>query len=167
MFIETYYDERGAIPASSGETVIPYPELVAEELSLWRRYLPVKTKLGAVPYSLYDNTPSAVIEAVEKARKTPGLFERIEIWSRSGDPMAVGVIGGEQTRYFSIARWGDAKLTIQQIKKRLQVEKWLFRLLPVGMILIFLLGVLALIAYAGQFPDLAQKALSQGELLGY
>ena len=167
MFIETYYDERRAIPASSGETVIPYPELVGEELSLWQRYLPVKTQLGDVPYSLYDNIPYAVIEAVEKARKAPSLFERIEIWSRSGDPMAVGVIGGEPTCYFSIARWGDAKLTIKQVKKRLQVEKWLFRLLPVGMILIFLLGIFALIAYAGQFPDLAQKALSQGELLGY
>ncbi len=27
MFIETYYDERAAVPASTSEPVIPYPEL--------------------------------------------------------------------------------------------------------------------------------------------
>ncbi|HEY7323127.1 MAG TPA: hypothetical protein VIE89_36685 [Candidatus Binatia bacterium] len=166
MFIETYYDERVALPATS-EPAIPYPELVGEELRVWQRYLPVKTKLGDVPYSLYDNIPQAVIEAVEKAHKAPSLFNRIEIWSRSADPMAVGVITGEQTCYFSIARWGDAKLTIEQVKKRLRLEKWLFMLLPVAMILIFLLGTFVLITYAGQFPDLAQSALAQEELLGY
>ena len=167
MFIETYYDERAAFRATSGELAIPYPELVGEELSLWQRYLPVRTRLASARFLLNDNTPELVTEAVEKARKAPGMFEHIEIWSRSGDPMAVGVIGGEHPCYFSIARWGDAKLTIEQVKKRLQFEKWLFRLLPVGMMLIFLLGVLALVAYAGQFPDLAQQALSQEELLGY
>jgi hypothetical protein len=167
MFIETYYDERAAFPATSRELVIPYPELVGEELNLWQRYLPAKAKLGDGLLALYDNTPNVVIEAVEKARRTPGLFERIEIWSRSGDPMAVGVVGGDHPCYFSIARWGDAKLTIEQVKKRLQLEKWLFRLLPVGMVLIFLLGILTLVTYAGQFPDLAQQALSHEELLGY
>ena len=27
MFIETYYDERAAVPASTSEPMIPYPEL--------------------------------------------------------------------------------------------------------------------------------------------
>jgi hypothetical protein len=151
MFIETYYDERSALPAGSGEAAaIPYPELVGEELSLWQRYLPVRTQLENVPFSFHDNMPHRVIEQLEKAQKTPHLFERIEIWSRSGDPMAVGVTGGEPTRYFSIARWGDAELTLDQVTKRLRVEKWLFRLLPVGLILIFLVATLALIARAGQ-----------------
>ena len=167
MFIETYYDERSGLPASSGEKVIPYPELVGEELSLWQKYLPVRTELENVPFWLHDNMPHLVSEQLDKARKAPYLFERIEIWSRSGDPMAVGVTGGEQTRYFSIARWGDAKLTLGQVKKRLRVEKWLFRLLPVAMVLIFLVGTLALIAYAGHSPELAQKALSHGELFSY
>jgi hypothetical protein len=113
MFIESYYDERYMGPASSREPAIPYPELVGEELSLWQRYLPLRTELGNVPW-LYDNTPHVVSEELDKARKPPCLFERIEIWSRSGDPMAVGVMGREQTRYFSIARWGDAKLTIDK-----------------------------------------------------
>ena len=30
MFVETYYDERNAIPASTGEPPIPYPELSGE-----------------------------------------------------------------------------------------------------------------------------------------
>ena len=166
MFIETYYDERAVLSATT-EPAIPYPELAGEELRLWQRYLPVKTKLEDAPYSFYDNIPYAVIEAVEKAHKAPSLFSRIEIWSRSGDPMAVGLITGEQTGYFSIARWGEAQLTIEQVRKRLQLEKWLFMLLPLAMIFIFLLGIFVLITHAGQFPDLAQRALAEGELLGY
>ena len=150
MFIETYYDERSALLAGSGEAAIPYPELVGEELSLWQRYLPVRTELDKVPFWLQDNMPRLVTEQLEKARQAPSLFERIEIWSRSGDPMAVGVTGGEQERYFAIARWGDAKLTLEQVKKRLRVEEWRFRLVSVGMIIIFLLATLALITYASQ-----------------
>ena len=99
---------------------------------------------------LHDNVPHLVMEQLEKAQKTPRLFDRIEIWSRTGDPMAVGVIGGKQTRYFSIARWGDAKLTLEQVKKRLWVEEWMFRLVRVGTTVIFLLATLALIARASQ-----------------
>jgi hypothetical protein len=46
--------------------------------------------------------------------------------------MAVGVIGEENPRYFSIVRWGDAKLTLAQVKKRLWVEKWLLLLTATG-----------------------------------
>jgi hypothetical protein len=31
--------------------------------------------------------------------------------------MAVGVIGEEKPRYFSIVRWGDAELTLAQVKR--------------------------------------------------
>jgi hypothetical protein len=137
MFIETYYDERHMVPASSREPAIPYPELAGEELRVWQRYLPVTTELGKVPFWFY-HTPQPVIEQLEKAQKRQ-LFDRIEIWSRAGDPMAVGVMGGEPTRYFSIARWGDAKLTLEQVKRRLRVENWIFSLIP--MIFIFLLFV--------------------------
>ena len=137
MFIETYYDERHLIPASSREPAIPYPELAGEELSVWQRYLPVTTELGKVPFWLY-HTPQPVIEQLEKAQKRH-LFDRIEIWSRAGDPMAVGVLAGERTRYFSIARWGDAKLTLQQVKKRMRMESRISNLIPVAMIYIFLL----------------------------
>ena len=167
MFIETYRDERSAFPASSGVPTIPYPELVGEEVSLWQRYLPVRTELGNVPFWLHDNMPRLVIEQLEKAQKAPYLFERIEIWSRSGDPMAVGVTGGEQTRYFSIARWGDAKLTLDQVKKRLRVEKWMFSLVSVGMIMILLVVALALATYTSQFPESVQKTLFSSELFDY
>ena len=53
--------------------------------------------------------------------------------------MAVGVTGGERTRYFSIARWGDAKLTLEQVKRRLRVENLISSLIP--MIFIFSLFV--------------------------
>jgi hypothetical protein len=167
MFIETYYNERSGSTASSGELAIPYPELVGEELCLWQRYLPVRTELKNVPFWLHNGMPCLVIEQLENAQKTPHLFERIEIWSRSGDPMAVGVAGAEQTRYFSIARWGDAKLTLEQVKKTLRAEEWMFRLVSAGMILIFLVGIFGLITHTGQFPEFAQKALSHGELFAY
>jgi hypothetical protein len=140
MFIETYYDERHMVPASSREPAIPYPELAGEELSIWQRYLPVTTELRKVPFWLHDHTPQLVIEHVEKAQKQH-LFDRIEVWSRAGDPMVVGVMNGKPTRYFSIARWGDAELTLEQIKTRLRVENWISNLIPVAMIFIFLLVV--------------------------
>lgn len=68
-------------------------------------------------FSRHD-IPHPVIEQIEKARNAPYLFERIEIWSRSDDPMAVGVTGADQPRYFSIVRWGDAKLTLAQVKRK-------------------------------------------------
>jgi len=153
MFIETYYDERSGFSVSSREPAIPYPELLGEELSLWQRYLPVRTELEKAPFWLEDNLPHLVREQLEKVRQPPHLFERIEIWSRSGDPMAVGVRGREQTRYFSIVRWGDAKLTLAQVKRRLRVEECMFRLVPVGLIVIFLAATWALVMHPAQFAE--------------
>jgi hypothetical protein len=90
---------------------------MGEELAVWQRYLPVRTEVQNVLFWLHDNMPRIAIEQIEKAQKTPALFDSIEIWTRSGDPMAVGIIGGEQPQYFSIVRWGDAKLTLDQVKQ--------------------------------------------------
>jgi hypothetical protein len=57
--------------------------------------------------------------------------------------MAIGVIGEQKPRYFSIVRWGDAKLTLAQVKRRLWVEKWLLPLTATGGILIFLVTMFA------------------------
>jgi hypothetical protein len=65
---------------------------------------------------------------VERAKKAPHLFDHIEIWSRTDDPMAVGVIAGAKPRYFSIVRWGDAELTLAQVKRKLRAEKWILSL---------------------------------------
>jgi hypothetical protein len=90
-----------------------------------------------------------VITELEKAKRASRLFDRIEIWSRTGDPMAVGIIGEEKPRYFSIVRWGDADLTIEQVKKRLQVEKWMLWLTSTVGILVFLAATLVAIAHGG------------------
>jgi hypothetical protein len=63
--------------------------------------------------------------------------------------MAVGIVGEEKPRYFSIVRWGDAELTIEQVKKRLQVEKWMLWLTSTVGILVFLAATLAAVAYSG------------------
>ena len=149
MFIETYYDDRAAaVSDSTSEPTIPYPELSGEELTVWRKYLPVRRRLGNL-YSLFIETiPGPVITEIEKAKKPTRLFDRIEIWSRAADPMAVGVIEGEKPRYFSIARWGDAELTLEQAKKRLRVEKCILWLTATGGILVLVVAMFA-VAHGG------------------
>ena len=145
MFIETYYDETAAVPATTSEPTIPYPELSGEELTVWRKYLPIRRRLGNL-YSLFssETIPDPVITEIEKTKKPTRLFDRIEIWSRAADPMAVGIIGEEKPRYFSIARWGDAELTLEQAKKRLRLEKRMLFLTSTVGILVLVVAMFAL-----------------------
>jgi hypothetical protein len=145
MFIETYYDDRAAAPGSTSEPMIPYPELSGEKLTVWQEYLPIKRPIRNL-YSPYNTIPDPAIAEIKKATRS---FDRIEIWSRAADPMAVGIIGEEKPRYFSIVRWGDAELTLAQVKRRLWIEKWLLRLTATGGILAFLVLTLAARAYGG------------------
>jgi hypothetical protein len=46
-------------------------------------------------------------------------------------------------------RWGDAKLTLAQVKRRLRVEKWLLRLTAIGGIMIFLVTLFVVVASGG------------------
>jgi hypothetical protein len=145
MFIETYYDDKAVVPGSTSEPVIPYPELSGEELTLWRKYLPIKRQIRYL-YSRFNSEtiPGPVITEIERAQKGPRPFDRIEIWSRTDDPIAVGVIGDEKPRYFSIARWGDAELTLDEVKERLRIEKRLLRLTLTGGMLVFLIVTFAI-----------------------
>jgi hypothetical protein len=150
MFIETYHDDRATVPGSTSEQMIPYPELSGEELEVWRKYLPMRRQIRNLDSRLNGETiPAPVITELEKAKRASRLFDRIEIWSRADDPMAVGIIGEEKPRYFSIVRWGDADLTIEQVKKRLQVEKWMLWLISTVGILVFLAATLVAIAHGG------------------
>jgi hypothetical protein len=143
MFIETYYDERATVSASTNEPMITYPELSGEELEVWRKYLPMRRQIRNLDSRLNRETiPGPVLTEIEKAKKTPGLFDRIEIWSRTGDPMAVGIMWGEKPRYFSIVRWGDAELTFEQVKRRVRVEKCMLWLASTVGIFIFLAATL-------------------------
>jgi hypothetical protein len=129
MFIETYYNDRAAVPGNISETGIPYPELAGEELTVWRKYLPFNRQVESLHYSFNGApVPDIVSAEVERAKKAPHLFDHIEIWSRTDDPMAVGVITGAKPRYFSIVRWGDAELTLAQVKRKLRAEKWILSL---------------------------------------
>ena len=145
MFIETYYDDRAAVPGSTSEPMIPYPELAGEKLTVWQEYLPIKRPIRNL-YSPFNTIPDPAIAEIKKATRS---FDRIEIWSRANDPMAVGVIGEGKPRYFSIVRWGDAKLTVEQLKRRLRVEKWLLRLTATGGIMVFLATLFIVVAYGG------------------
>ena len=142
MFIETYYDERAPVPSSTSEPVIPYPELLGEELTVWRNYLPMRREIKNLYTQFY--IPDPALAEIKKATRS---FDRVEIWSRATDPMAVGVIGREKPRYFSIVRWGDAKLTLAQVKRRLWVEKWLLPLAATGGLVVFLVARFIELAY--------------------
>lgn len=150
MFIETYYDDRATVPGSTSQPMIPYPELSGEELEVWRKYLPIRREIINL-YSRFnrETIPGPVITEIEKAKESPRLFDHIEIWSRRDDPMAVGVIGEEKPRYFSIVRWGDARLTLEQVKERLRAEKWLLSLTLIVAILVFLAATVAAMACGG------------------
>ena len=145
MFIETYYDDRTAVPGSLSEPMIPYPELSGEALTVWQEYLPIKRPIRNL-YSPFNTIPDPAIAEIKKATRS---FDRIEIWSRAADPMAVGIIGEEKPRYFSIVRWGDAELTLAQIKRRLWIEKWMLWLISTVGILVFLAATLVAIAHGG------------------
>ena len=148
MFIETYYDDRATVPAGTSAPPIPYPELSGDELTVWQQYLPMRRAVRNL-HSRFnaDTIPGPAIAEIEKAKNTVRAFDRIEIWSRTDDPMAVGVIGGEQPRYFSIVRWGDAELTLEQVKKRLQVEKWMVWLTSTVGILVCIVATFAALAF--------------------
>ncbi len=149
MFVETYYDEKAAIPASADEPAIPYPELVGEELNLWQKYLPVKRDVGTLQYWFYP-PPYLARAATEKAKETR-LFDRIEVWSRSDpDPMVVGIssLYGDKTRYYAVVRWGDAAITLEQVKKRLRLDQLLNRIVPIATTLL-LMGVTLLCVLHG------------------
>ena len=145
MFIETYYDDRAAVPGSTSEPMIPYPELSGEKLTVWQEYLPIKRPIRNL-YSPFNTIPDPAIAEIKKATRS---FDHIEIWSRAADPMAVGIIGEEKPRYFSIVRWGDAELTLAQVKRRLWVEKWIVWLTSTGAILVCLAATLIAVAYGG------------------
>jgi len=82
MFIETYYDERAAVPATTSEPMIPYPELSGEELAVWQEYLPMRREIRK-PFSRFNTIPDLAIAEIKKATRS---FDRIEIWSRAKDP---------------------------------------------------------------------------------
>ena len=141
MFIETYYDERRSGFDGSGEPVIPYPELIGEELAAWRQYLPIKHTFGF--YSLELGVPERVLSEVRQVRAT-GLFDRIEIWARKDpDPMAVGIIApdGARTRYYSIARWGDAEITLEEVKRKLRLQEMVSRAILGAAVVLVMLSV--------------------------
>ena len=141
MFIETYYDETRPGFDSTGERLIPYPELVGEELAAWRQYLPIKHTFGI--YSLELGVPEPVLADVRRLRATR-LFDRVEIWARKDpDPMAVGVIApdGGRTRYYSIARWGDAEITIDEVKRKLRLQEVVSRAILSAAILLVMASI--------------------------
>src|SRR5262249_61712926 len=104
MFIETYYGYRAPVPGGTSEPIIPYPELSGEQLTVWRNYLPMRREIRNL-HSRFNAIPDLAIEEIKKAKRS---FDRIEIWSRAGDTLAVGSSEGKKPGHFSIAPSGMA-----------------------------------------------------------
>jgi hypothetical protein len=141
MFIETYYDETRSGLDGTGERLIPYPELVGEELAAWRQYLPIKHTFGFYSWEL--GVPEPVVSEIRLLRATR-LFDRVEIWARKDpDPMAVGVIAPEagRTRYYSIARWGDAEISFDEVKRKLRLQELVSRAILSAAILLVMVSI--------------------------
>jgi hypothetical protein len=124
MFIETYYDDtRSGCERHRSAAYSIAPRAV------WRRLGGVATvsldkhAIGIYPFEL--GVPEPVQSEVKRLRATR-LFDRIEIWAcKDPDPMAVGIIApdGGRTRYYSIARWGDAEITVAEVKRSLRRQE--------------------------------------------
>ena len=145
MFVETYYDETKSGLVGAGEQLIPYPELVGEDLAAWRQYLPITTGLGA----WFELTAPEPVRVEVRRLKAARLFDRIEIWARRDpDPMAVGVISPnrENPRYYSIARWGDAEITLHEVKKKLRLQELLSRVILCAAILLVLASIFVVVS---------------------
>ena len=69
MFIETYYDDRTAVPGSLSEPMIPYPELSGEQLTVWQEYLPIKRPIRNL-YSPFNTIPDPAIAEIKKATRS-------------------------------------------------------------------------------------------------
>ena len=146
MFVETYFDERAPVSTNTSKSMIPYPQLLGEALTVWQKYLPIRRSIEVLQWWFDSQTiPTPVITEIDRAKNATGLFDRIEIWRRADDPMAVGVIEGREPRYFSIVRWGDAEITLEEAKKRLRSEKWLVWLSAAGALSVLLLYMLTAI----------------------
>ena len=62
MFIETYNDERAAVPGSTSEPLIPYPELSGEELTVWRNYLPTRGQIRNLYTRQFNTIPDPAMQ---------------------------------------------------------------------------------------------------------
>lgn len=145
-----------------------YPQLLGDELETWRRFLPTEASISRYTY---DEVPDDALDAIKDAQEMQ-LFDRIEIWTPQGnrlsdrlrahygrvrdamsalsdglDPMAVGVIDyNDESHYFPITRWGEALLSVDEVKKQLRKVNVLFFSLTMLPLLLVAAAVVASIA---------------------
>jgi hypothetical protein len=119
MFIENYRFEN--MVGGQALTVVPYPEISAEDWKAWQAFLPVRTEyklsdLSKTGLIINLGIPRAVAQQITDARQH---FQEIEIWGKLNlyeDPIAVGLLDG---RRYLICRWGmDSLVPFETIKQR-------------------------------------------------
>jgi hypothetical protein len=119
MFIENYRLEN--MVGGQALSVVPYPEISAEDWKAWQAFLPVRTKykvsdLSKMGLVINLGVPTGAARQIVEARQH---FDEIEIWGKRDlykDPIAVGLLDG---RRYLICRWGmDSLVPFETIKRR-------------------------------------------------
>jgi hypothetical protein len=141
MFIETYYDETRSGFDGTGQPLIPYPELIGEELAVWRQYFPIKHAIGIYPFEL--GVPEPVLSEVQHLRATR-LFDRIEIWGpqrpRSDGGRSNRARGTRNPLLFDRAV-GDAEITVDEVKRRPHLQEIVSRVILAAAILLVMTSI--------------------------
>jgi hypothetical protein len=119
MFIENYRLEN--MVGGQALSVVPYPEISAEDWKAWQAFLPVRTEyklsdLSEAGFTGRLGVPHGVAQQIVEARRH---FDEVEIWGKRNlykDPIAVGLLDG---RRYLICRWGmDSLVPFETIKRR-------------------------------------------------
>jgi hypothetical protein len=119
MFIENYRLEN--MVGGQALSVVPYPEISAEDWKAWQAFLPVRTE-----YKLSDLTKAGLVVrlgvptgAAQQIVEAWRHFDQIEIWGKRNlykDPIAIGLLDSQR---YLICRWGmDSLLPFETIKRR-------------------------------------------------
>ena len=109
------------LPPDLGDIGKIYPELKDQELRIWHRFLPTRYCRNKGQWSGYnfDVIPTEALEYIQTAVSL-GVFSDMEIWTpeQKTDPMAVGVIKNNGSRFFQIVRWGESLAPFEEIKRK-------------------------------------------------
>jgi hypothetical protein len=119
MFIENYRLEN--MIGGQALSVVPYPDISADDWKAWQAFLPVRTNyrvndLSKTGLIINLGIPRGVAQQIVEARRH---FDEVEIWGKRNlykDPIAIGLLDG---RRYLICRWGmDSLLPFETIKRR-------------------------------------------------
>ena len=98
----------------------PYCEMTEEEYRVYGRVFPTKYCKAGIKEYRFDCIPNEVLELWFDVKRE-NVFDELEIWTPEQlkvDPLLVGIVKKFSLRPFLLARWGEALLGWEEIKKK-------------------------------------------------